>query len=250
MRSTIQRVSFPTLHPCWLATPHERSAAFLPVFVRISVAIQSILREHVPVEYFEDMAKYSDLKTAGPMLVYQASPPFRGKKHTELTYDVLNPALIAVLFRRAKPKLAELLVQVEGRLRAEGPAELADQYAPKRTAAILNCVQRLSKSRRYLHLLIRGESALVDALVPLSGLGDLPPKGQAKRWAAFGKRWNFQLRRFYPGRDFRHLVPVLLAAAEDALQSDAGSLHRIGPVSAERCAGILQACEGECPKAG
>ena len=57
----------------------------------MSVAIQVVSREQVPVKYFEDLRKYRDLKTAGPMLVYQASPPFRGKKRAELTYDVLNP---------------------------------------------------------------------------------------------------------------------------------------------------------------
>src|SRR5580704_13243059 len=145
----------PTFNSCWLSMPAERSAAFLPTFVRMSVAIQCVLRERVPVEYFRDLRKYRDLRTAGPMLVYQASPPFRGKKRAELTYDVLNPALIAMLFRRAKPQLIELLEQVEHRLRAAGLVELADQYAPRRAGGILNNVQRLSKSRRYLYVLIR-----------------------------------------------------------------------------------------------
>jgi hypothetical protein len=208
----------PTLHPCWLTMPAERSAAFLPTFVRLSVAIQGVLREHIPVEYFEDLGKFRNLKTAGPMLVYQASPPFRGKKRTELTYDVLNPALIAMLFRRAKPTLVELLAQAEARLRAEGLTELADQYAPRRSPAILDCVQKLSKSRRHLYVLIRGESVLMDALVQLSGLGDLPRKVQAKKWASFEKRWNFQLRRLYQGSDFTHLGPALLNAAETVLR--------------------------------
>ncbi len=198
--------------------PAERSAAFLPTFVRMSVAIQCVLRERVPLEYFGDPGKYRDLKTAGPMLVYQASPPFRGKKRTELTYDVLNPALIAMLFRRAKPKLVELLAQAEARLRAEGMSGLADLYAPRRTSAILDCVQKLSKSRRHLYVVIRGESVLMDALVQLSGLGDLAPKLQAKKWASFEKRWNFQLRRLYQGSDFAHLAPALLGAVEDALR--------------------------------
>ena len=210
----------PTFNSCWLSMPAERSAAFLPTFVRMSVAIQCVLRERVPVEYFRDLEKYRDLKPAGPMLVYQASPPFRGKKRTELTYDVLNPALIAMLFRRAKPKLVELLAQAESRLRAEGMAELADQYAPRRTSAILDCVQKLSKSRRHLYVLIRGESILMDALVQLSGLGDFPPKMKVKKWAAFEKRWNFQLRRFYQGSDFTHLGPLLLEATEDALGTE------------------------------
>ena len=214
----------PTLHPRWLTVPRERSGEFLPTFARMSVAVQQVLRERVPVEYFEDLGKFRDLKTAGPMLVYQASPPFRGKKRAELTYDVLNPALIAMLFRRAKPKLGELLAQAEERLRAQGLGDLANQYAPRRTGAILDCVQKLSKSRRHLYVLIRGESVLMDALVQLSGLGDLPPKSQAKKWASFEKRWNFQLRRLYQGCDFTHLAPALLEAAEDALPPDSGLL--------------------------
>jgi len=212
--------------PCWLAMPAERSAAFLPAFVRMSVAIQSVLREQVPVEYFKDSGKYRDLKTAALMLVYQASPPFRGKKRAELTYDVLNPALIALLFRRAKPALVELLVQAETRLRIEGLTDLADRYAPRRSAAILDCVQKLSKSRRHLYVLIRAESVLLDALVQLSGLGNLSPKVQAKKWATFEKRWKFQLRRFYQGSDFTHLAPILLDVAENALLAE--TLPRLG----------------------
>lgn len=229
MRSIIPGVNFPTLNPCWLSAPAERSVAFLPAFVRMSVAIQSLLRERVPVEYFQVSDRFCETRTAYPMLVYQASPPFRGKKHSELTYDVLNPALIAILFRRTRPRLTELLVQVENRLRGEGMPELADQYAPRRVVSILSSVQRLSKSRRYLGLLIRGESVLVDALVQLGGLGELPPQGQARRWASFGKRWNYQLRRLSPGRDYVDLVPDLLAAAADALQRETDQLHHGEP---------------------
>ncbi len=212
------------------------------------MAIQCVLRERVPVEYFRNLEKYRDLKTAGPMLVYQSSPPFRGKKRTELTYDVLNPALIAMLFRRAKPKLGELLAQAEARLHAEGMAELADQYAARRTGAILDCVQKLSKSRRHLYVLIRGESILVDALVQLSGLGDLPPKMQTKKWIAFEKRWNFQLRRLYQGTDFTHLGPVLLQAAEDVLQPG-NPLHHSGVLLDGLLRGIEPA-DGKCPQVG
>jgi hypothetical protein len=225
MKSSLVRhkVSFPALNPGWLSTPAERSSAFLPAFVRMSVAIQSILRERVPADYFQDAQLYRDLKTAAPMVVFEASAPFRGKKRTELTYDVMNPVLMAMLFRRAKPRLPELLVRVEARLRAENLSDLAGQYSPRRSSEILNNVQELSKLRRYLYVLVRAESVLVDSLMLLSGLAELPPKTRTKRWTAFGKRWNFQLRRLYPGRDFTHLVPALLAACEQALRPDAGS---------------------------
>ncbi len=245
MQSITPKANFPPLHSGWLAMPGERSVTFLPAFGRMSVAIQSALREHVPVDYFEDAGKYRDLRSAWPMLVYQASVPFRGKKRAELTYDVLNPALIAMLFRRAEPRLSKLLEEVESRLRAEGRDDLAHQYAPRHAAAILNSVKKLSKSRRYLFVLIRGESVLVDALVQLGGLGDLPPKARLKRWASFGKRWNFQLRRLYPGNDFTYLVPVLLTATEQALS---GPLDGSGSGFIGLGDGILDTCPGERPE--
>lgn len=250
MRSVIPGVNFPKLDPCWLSTPAERSGAFLPAFVRMSIAIQAELRETVPVQYFERVERFRDPKTAGPMLVYQASPPFRGKKRAELTYDAMNPALIATLFRRSKPGLIELLTHVELRLRVEGLHDLAEQYAPTRAAAILHTVQRLSKSRRCLSLLIRGESVLVDALVQLSGLGHLEPKVQTRRWGTFAKRWSYQLRRFYPGCNCIPLAPRLLQAAAAAMHpqpspSDSGGLGTTGPGSK-----ILQTMDSDLPEIG
>src|ERR1700693_2636197 len=100
----------------WLAAPDERSPTFFPVFTDVSVAIQSALREHVPNTYFADLAVFRDTKTAYPMLVYQASHPFRGKLRTDLTYDVLNPQTLAALFRSVKLTLSELLARMEARL--------------------------------------------------------------------------------------------------------------------------------------
>jgi hypothetical protein len=68
--------------------------------------------------------------------------------------------------------------------------------------------------------LSRGESILVDALVQLSGLGELSRKVQAKKWASFEKRWMFHLKRLYQGCDFTYLAPMLLDAAEKALAAD------------------------------
>jgi hypothetical protein len=81
----------------------------------------------------------------------------------------------------------------------------------------------------------------MDALVQLSGLGDLPPKAQAKKWASFEKRWNFQLKRLYQGSDFSHLAPALLEAAESALR---------GPDSDSLSDAILQPDESDCPEIG
>ena len=207
------------LSACWLAAPDERSPAFFPVFTEVSVAVQSALREQVPNKYFADLAAFSNTKTAYPMLVYQASHPFRGKLRTDLTYDVLNPQTLAVLFRGVKLTLPELLDRMEARLRAAGSGELAAKYARKQAPEIVQSVQRLNRSRKCLYILIRAEALLMNALVELGGLGGCPAKQQARRVAAFEKKWNFQLRRLYPANDFTWLAPALLGAATEALLS-------------------------------
>jgi hypothetical protein len=217
MQGIIPGVNCPEPGTSWLSLPAERSAAFLPTFARVSVALQSTLREHVPAVYFQSLEHFCDWKSAYPMLVYQASRPFRGRVRTELTYDVLNPRLMAILFRRAKGSLTPLLEQVEGELRAGGRTEVAAHYSSKRALEIIESVQRLSARRRYLYRLVRGESVLVDAVVDLSGLGTLPAREQNKRLVAFRKKWQFQLRRLYPGGDFSALAPALLEAVTKAL---------------------------------
>ena len=250
MPSEVPEIKLPALDPRWLSTPAESDAAFLPAFIRISVAIQTTLRDLIPREYFRNVARFSDPKTATPVLVYQATPPFRGKKRSELTYDVLHPGLVAALFRRTKPALIDLLASVELRLRAEGFPDLARLYSPLRVATILHDIQRLSKSRRYFALLIRAEGVLFDALAGLNGLGDRSLRAQNQAWTTFAKRWTYQLRRLYPGCDFSNLSPPLLEAAAVALQSNTDPLDRGGSCSTSGNEEMLQPIDSELPEVG
>ena len=79
MRAIIPGVICPEPDPSWLSLPAERSAAFLPTFARVSVAVQSVLRERVPAVHFQNLERFRDWKSAYPMLVYEASRPFRGR---------------------------------------------------------------------------------------------------------------------------------------------------------------------------
>jgi hypothetical protein len=209
--------SFPKPGPGWLAAPDERTPGFFPAFARVSVAIQTLLRDRIPAYYFADSQAFGNVKTAYPMLVYHASRPFRGKMRTELTYDVLNPKTLATFFRSVRPALPEVVEAAKSRLLATGLTELAALYEPNRSNSILDSVQRLSKSRKCLYVLIRAESVLVTTLIDLAGLGGLPIKQQARRMASFEKKWRYQLRRMYPGANFTWLAAELLEAATEAL---------------------------------
>jgi hypothetical protein len=208
---------FPKPGPDWLGAPDERTPGFFPVFARVSVAIQTLLRERVPSHYFVDPRAFAYVKTAYPMLVYRASRPFQGKMRTELTYDILHPKTVASFFRTVRPALGEVLEDVKARLIAEGHTQLAALYEPSRANTILESVQRLSKSRKCLYVLIRGESMLVTTLIDLAGLGKLPIRQQARRMASFEKKWRYQLRRMYPATDFTWLASELLETATNAL---------------------------------
>jgi len=214
---TYSAFSFPRPGPDWLRAPDERTPGFFPVFARVSVAIQTLLRERVPSHYFVDPRAFSYVKTAYPMLVYRASRPFQGKMRTELTYDILHPKTVATFFRSVRPALGEVLESAKIRLMAEGHTELAALYEPSRANTILESVQRLSKSRKCLYVLIRAESVLVTTLIDLAGLGKLPIKQQARRMASFEKKWRYQLRRMYPGTDFTWLASELLDTATKSL---------------------------------
>jgi len=217
MPETYFGISFPKPGPAWLAAPDERTPSFFPAFARVSLAVQILLRERVPLHYFLDPRAFGNVKTAYPMLVYQASGPFRGKMRTELTYDVLNPKTVAAFFRTVRLNFGQVLEAVNARLHAEGLHDLAALYEPSRANSILGTVQALSKSRKCLYVLIRAESGLITTLIDLAGLGKLPVRQQARRMALFEKKWRYQLRRMYPGTDFTWLASELLETATQAL---------------------------------
>jgi hypothetical protein len=208
---------FPSPSDAWLAAPDERSPHFFSAYARVSIALQNLLRERIPPHYFQTSQSFANIKTAYPMLVYQASRPFRGKMRSELTYDVLNPATVAAFFRTVRPAFPGVLESVKMRLESDGAIELARHFEPARANAILQSVQRLAKSRKCLYVLIRAESVLINTLLDLAGLGGLADRQRARRIASFQKKWRFQLRRMYIGTDFTWLAGELLDAATQAL---------------------------------
>jgi hypothetical protein len=217
MPETYSAISFPKPGDAWLGAPDERTPGFFPAYARISVAIQTLLRERVPSHYFVDSRVFANVKTAYPMLVYRASRPFQGKMRTELTYDVLNPKTLAAFFRTVRPNFSQVLEAVKCRLQAEGLVDLAASYEPSRANTILESILKLSKSRKCLYVLIRAESGLITTLIDLAGLGNLPVRQRARRVASFEKKWRYQLRRMYPGTDFTWLASELLETAAQAL---------------------------------
>jgi len=219
--STLTRntVDFPALDPCWLQAPSEGIPGFGEVFVNVSMALQTALREYLPAAYFEELENFRDVQIAYSILVYRSSRVFRGRIRTDLTRDVMNQKLMGRMVRMARANLTQHLIQAEQRLRDAGLDELAEQYSRKRLRSIMKSVQRLHRSRQCLGILVRGEGVLLDALVQLGGLGNRRRTEQKRRVAMLKRKWTVQLRHLYPARDFEDLAGVLLDAATQALRS-------------------------------
>src|ERR1700682_1113653 len=96
----------------WFSAPGETELDFLPAFAAISKAVQIALRQGLPPAYFASVDEFQDRERANAVLLFQATPPFRAKIRTDLTYDVLNPKMLAKLARRSKPGLTRLLASV------------------------------------------------------------------------------------------------------------------------------------------
>lgn len=218
MRAILPGPDSLTLDPCWLAAPSESMPGFFDAFAGVSVAIQTTLRDLLPSAYFMNPDKYRDPLTAYPMLIYQTSRPYRGKVRADLTYDVMNPRMYDSLVRTARPFLAEKLGDIEAMFRQANLPEWAEKYAPRYVGEIVRSVEKLNKSRKYLHILIRGESGLVDALVQLGGLAHMSTREQMRKLAWFSRRWDYLLRRLYLRQDYSFLAPELLDAATKALR--------------------------------
>ncbi len=212
----------------WFSAPVETDLDFLPAFSAISKAVQIALRKGLPLAYFDSLDEFQDRERANAVLLFQATPPFHAKIRTDLTYDVLNPKMLARLARKSRRGLTRLLAPVEAKLRVADLVELAVQYSPRQAGVIVASVQRLARSRRYLLGLLRGEGVLVDALVQLGGAADLSPRRKRARVASFRKKWNFQLRRMCNRRDFSFLGTSILEAATQALASFQ-QLSSVGP---------------------
>jgi hypothetical protein len=208
--------------PLWMHTPAERSSSYFPTWQRVSLALQSWLREQIPAAYFADIMHFEDRRAAYPVIVYRASRLFQGHPRTEFTYDLrdypwcrntLNSA-----WKLSGRHIRNALGEYEQRLFAAGNPQLAHRYSPVWHVDLLDAVQR--RTNPYAELLSR-ESALINAVIDLGTLRTVESINR------FTKIANRLLRRMH-GQDMRRLAAGLLEEASVALaQKPAGGGHNV-----------------------
>lgn len=199
-----------TAHPAWLAAPVQRQPGYFRVWRNVSVALQEFLRRAAPELYFRDPARYEDRRTAGALLVYQASRPCRGMRETEFAYDIANVETLPAALEMIGGAMQVVLGEAQRSVEASGRPELARRYVPVWHEDI---VQAVRKRPRRLLALLGDEAALVDAVITLGTARD---SGMVKPFV----RSILAVLRSFHDCDMRELGKPLLDEATKALQRE------------------------------
>ncbi len=206
-----------SFEPIWFEAPAERTPQFFPAYMRISVAMQTVLRRAIPQTHLADLEQFRDTRATYPLLVYAASRPFAGQPRTDFTYDILNKSLMRKFYFSVGQNLPGVLAEVVERLRAAGMDDVAADYRPDHARRIVDLVMRLQTTRRRLEALLVAETLLVNDLIAFAGSGGATAKAQAKLAAECAKTWLSKLSRLYDRQDYGWLAGGLLGAATEAL---------------------------------
>ncbi len=147
----------------WAAAPSERGARYAVVYARVSIALQTAMREWIPSLYFDGVARFDDLDMAQGMIAWRASRPAVGEHVDRLSYDVLDPAMMTRCFfwveRNIRPVLSSLLPVTE-----KFDSSRRGFFDPRNTNRIL---LRLRRAQRGFQTILKVEEDIITQLVKL-----------------------------------------------------------------------------------
>jgi len=206
----------PELPAIWNFAPDDRSPDYFRQFSAVSLAVQRCLRERVP-PVFLAVAIFERPSLVYPVLMYAASRPFRPRFPHEFAYDPIDVSWFVRFVKASKRGLSPQLRDVYDRMDREQAGKLSRPYGPRRVARAIRIVRKFKRSQTLLSNLVAGEAALVDDLLRLAGLGQLPERDRKKVTARFFRDFHLHLRHMCNLCDLRPLAPALVAAATQAL---------------------------------
>ena len=100
-----------TPDPRWFEAPRERSPQFFITYAKVSLALQRALRQLAVRDYFGEIDRYRDARSALTLLAYSCSRPFRPTTRIDFAYDVTNPTAMARFFNIPKKTFAATLAE-------------------------------------------------------------------------------------------------------------------------------------------
>ncbi len=178
----------------WDHMPNHASPAFLRAGVRVSVAIQRVLRDWLPYIWFSDASKFADYDTASLLLMYSSCRVFTAKTKHSFTFDVLDDDTPRAMQFSISRNLAARLEGIEPMLSSLGMDGL--RYAPRRAERMTST---LPFRRQEMNALLVAERELIEGYLGLNN--------NAKRERSL-VRIERILRKLFLKKDFSQLRPL------------------------------------------
>jgi hypothetical protein len=214
----------------WCSAPHSRDPEFFPTMSNVSRAMQAALRRWLPALYLSDLDSYNEPSAVLPLLAYQCSPPYVGRRKGDLCYDAMDQTAVEKALMSSAPALTAVLAQTQSMLRAAGRDHAAGFYDPAQAKYLL--ASTLRQRRNFCSLLVADACFveevlhLADCARELSTLSRNNPKRALRNMSRYGaalvRTFHRKLRRLYAGEDFRALGSILLSEATMALSGRRG----------------------------
>lgn len=194
----------------WKKAPKERTAAYFPTYSAVSRAMQGALREWVREWFQANPEVLMRPHTAYPILVYQCTHPFAGKRTNIFTYDIQEPEILNRAFSSAARALAKELKALDTKRFNWFTRE---HYFAYRSDEV---VKYVAKNRRAIYKMLNVETILMNSILNFA-VTDVPELGLDAAVKMLRRNFETQLRRFSAEIDMTPFVDKLLKVATDAL---------------------------------
>ncbi|MBV8897034.1 MAG: hypothetical protein JO051_11020 [Acidobacteriaceae bacterium] len=194
----------------WKMAPKERTPAYFPTYSAVSRAMQTAMRAWVR-EWFQSNPRIlMRPHTAYPILVYQCTHPFAGKRTNIFTYDIQETAILDRAFSSAAKKLSRELKALDTK---RFDWFTREHYFAYRSTEVVKYVKR---NRKAIYKMLNVETVLMDNILNFAVV-DVPEVGLEAAVKMLRRAFEVQLRRFSSEMDMTGRVDELLKIATDAL---------------------------------
>src|SRR5579884_545298 len=143
----------------WKMAPKERTPAYFPTYSAVSRAMQTAMRGWVREWFQANPEVLMRPHTAYPILVYQCTCPFAGKKTNIFTYDIQETAVLDRAFSSAANTLARELKALDTKRFKWFTRE---HYFAYRSREVVKYVAR---NRKAIYKMLNVETVLMNSIL-------------------------------------------------------------------------------------
>lgn len=199
----------------WKSAPKERTPAYFPTYSAVSRAIQSAMRGWVREWFHANPDVLARPHTAYPILVYQCTHPFAGKRTNIFTYDILETEILDRAFASAAKRLGRELKALDTKRFSWFTRE---HYFAYRSGEV---VKYVSRNRKAIYKMLNVDTVLMNSILNFA-VTDIPTLGLDAALKLLRRAFEVQLGRFSIEFDMTGRVDELLKVATNALTAKLG----------------------------